>query len=109
MKMEKVRLGIVGVGNMGSSHATKIYDGECPEIILTAIADKKPEKAEWVKEKFGENVKFFLDADEMFDSGLVDAVIIATRCLPAFHGSKGLKKSSVIFHHCQLDAVRDWI
>ena len=77
MKMEKVRLGIVGVGNMGSSHATKIYDGECPEIILTAIADKKPEKAEWVKEKFGENVKFFLDADEMFDSGLVDAVIIA--------------------------------
>ena len=75
--MEKVRIGIVGLGNIGSSHAKKIYAGECPEIVLTAVADKKPEKADWSKENLGDDVKFFPDADEMFDSRLVDAVVIA--------------------------------
>ena len=37
--MEKVRLGIIGYGNMGSAHAKHIWDGKCPEIVLTAVAD----------------------------------------------------------------------
>ena len=75
--MEKIRLGIVGLGNMGASHAKKIKDGECPDIILTAVADLNPEKLSWAAETLGEEVARYADADEMFDSGLIDAVIIA--------------------------------
>ena len=40
--METVRLGIIGVGNMGSGHANNIVAGKCPEITLTAVADINP-------------------------------------------------------------------
>ncbi|MBQ9112911.1 MAG: Gfo/Idh/MocA family oxidoreductase [Clostridia bacterium] len=75
--MEKVRLGILGLGNMGSSHAKKIYAGECPEIVLTAVADKKPDRMDWAKENLGEDVAVFATAEEMLDSGLIDALIVA--------------------------------
>ena len=32
--MEKVRLGIIGVGNMGTGHIGNIYGGHCPEVEL---------------------------------------------------------------------------
>ena len=38
--MDKVRLGIIGVGNMGSGHIENIVAGKCPEIEVTAIADR---------------------------------------------------------------------
>ena len=30
--MEKVKLGIIGIGNMGSSHAKSIIEGKVPDI-----------------------------------------------------------------------------
>ena len=42
--MEKVRLGIIGIGNMGSSHITNIeVHKSCPEITVTAVADINPD------------------------------------------------------------------
>lgn len=76
--MEKLRLGIIGIGNMGSSHALNIKEGKCPEIEITAIADINAERLEWAKEQgYGENVSFFTDDFEMLDSGLIDACLIA--------------------------------
>ena len=73
-----VRLGIIGLGNMGSSHAKKIMDGQAgEEIVVTAVCDIKPEKLEWAKETLGEEVARFADAEEMMDSGLVDAICVA--------------------------------
>ena len=40
----KVRLGILGLGNMGASHAKKLLAGEVPEIELTAVCDIKPDR-----------------------------------------------------------------
>ena len=37
--MDKIKLGIIGIGNMGSGHASNIKSGKCPEIELAAIAD----------------------------------------------------------------------
>jgi predicted homoserine dehydrogenase-like protein len=34
-----VKLGIIGLGNMGQSHATKILAGEVPGLKLVAVAD----------------------------------------------------------------------
>ena len=48
--MEKIRLGIIGVGNMGSSHARKVTRGDVPDFVLTAVADIDPVKLEWAQE-----------------------------------------------------------
>ena len=75
--MEKVRLGIIGVGNMGSSHIKNALQGKMPEIEITAVADIKPDRLEWAKEQLPQ-VKTFNTASALMDSGEVDAVLIAT-------------------------------
>ena len=76
--MEKVRLGIIGLGNMGSSHAKKIMAGEAgDEITVSAVCDIKPDKLEWAKKELGDSVALFDDAEKMMDSGLVDAICVA--------------------------------
>lgn len=76
--MEKVRLGIIGVGNMGTGHISNIeLHKSCPEITVTAVADINPDRLTWVKENIGDHVALFDDAEKMMDSGLVDAILIA--------------------------------
>lgn len=76
LNSSKVRLGIVGVGNMGSGHIANILAGRCPEIEVTAVADINPARLEYAKSKIPE-VAVFNTAEEMLDSGLIDAAIIA--------------------------------
>ena len=47
---DKVKLGIIGIGNMGTSHAKNVVEGKCPEISLVAIDEKNPERIKWIKE-----------------------------------------------------------
>ena len=75
--MEQVRLGIVGIGNMGSAHAKSIFSGNIQNLKLAAVCDNAPEKLEWAKENVP-GTPVFTDYKEMIDSGLLDAVIIAT-------------------------------
>ena len=76
--MEKVRFGIVGVGNMGSSHAAHLLEGKVENGVLAAVCDLKPERIAAVKAlEGGDAVASFSDYREMFRSGLIDAVIVA--------------------------------
>ncbi len=75
--MEKIRLGIIGIGNMGSGHATRIKAGNCPDFVLSAVADINPKRLEWAKNELGEDVKLFDSAEKMLDSGEIDACIVA--------------------------------
>ncbi len=76
--MEKVRYGIIGVGNMGSSHAKKFLGGEVENGVLTAICDLKPEKMEMVLAlEGGKELATFTDYHALLSSGLCDAVIVA--------------------------------
>lgn len=75
--MQKVRLGIIGIGNMGTEHCQNIVNGKCPEIELTAVADIRPERLEWAANELPETVARFDNAEVLMDSGLVDAVLIA--------------------------------
>lgn len=68
-----VRLGIIGLGNMGITHANNILNNKVPEMTLTAIADRDPKALE----KFSEP-KHFTDGSAMIQSGDIDAVLIAT-------------------------------
>lgn len=76
--MKQVRLGIVGIGNMGSGHARNVLDGKVPDMVLTAVADVRECRCQWARENLPEEVKVFSDAEALMDSGLVDAVLIAT-------------------------------
>ncbi len=75
--MEKVRLGIIGFGNMGSGHFAYIQKGDCPEIEVTAIADINPDRLAYAKEVSEGKVTLFDDAIKMLDSGLIDAAVVA--------------------------------
>ena len=76
-KMSKVKLGIIGIGNMGTNHAKSIVSGKCPEIQLCAVADINPDRLAWAKSEYKDEVAYFADAVEMLDSRLIDACLIA--------------------------------
>src|SRR5690606_8107111 len=71
--MKTVRLGIVGVGNMGTGHANQILAGKIPGMELVALCDVNPERL-----KAFPNVKHFANSGEMIRSGVIDAILIAT-------------------------------
>ena len=76
--MNRIKLGIIGIGNMGSGHANNIKNGKCPEIELVAIADINPERLNWAKEQnYAENITYFNTAEEMLDSGIINSCLIA--------------------------------
>lgn len=75
--MTKVRLGIIGIGNIGTSHVKHFMAGECPEIELVAVCDINPDRLAWAKENLPESVALFADAITMLDSGLLEAVVVA--------------------------------
>lgn len=75
--MEQVKIGIIGVGNMGRTHAKNIVEGKCPELKLAAAADVNPERLQWIHKELDPEVALFSTAEELLDSGLVDAVIVA--------------------------------
>lgn len=71
--MTNVRLGIIGLGNIGQHHATYLLAGKVSHAELVAVADAVPAKLEKYRP-----LKVFADGEDLLRSGLVDAVIIAT-------------------------------
>lgn len=76
--MDKVRLGIIGIGNMGSGHCNNLMEGRVPELALVAVADRKESRREWAKQALPEEVQIFEEGGDLITSGLCDAVLIAT-------------------------------
>lgn len=75
--MNKVRVGIVGIGNMGSVHAKSIVDGKIEGLQLVGVCDTDPKKLDWAKENLPD-VACYSDFKELVDSKTIDAAIIAT-------------------------------
>jgi len=76
--MEKVRFGIIGVGNIGTVHARYLLAGTVKEACLTAVCDNNLDKHPAIRQLVGEEVEIFSDAEAMLKSGLIDAVIVST-------------------------------
>ncbi|TFG73419.1 MAG: Gfo/Idh/MocA family oxidoreductase [Anaerolineales bacterium] len=72
--MEKVKIAVVGLGNIGTLHLGNIENE--PKVELTAVCDIVPEKAKAVAEKYG--VKAYFDSDTLLSDHVCDAVIIGT-------------------------------
>ena len=82
--METVRLGIVGLGNMGKAHLANIRAGKVPGMRVTAMCESVgtlPAQLE------GEQP--FTDVSAMIKSGRIDAILI---CTPHFsHTTIGIE------------------
>jgi predicted dehydrogenase len=68
-----LRLGIVGLGLMGSGHARSVLNGQVPGCELTAICDGNPKAATGLPD-----IPFFTETAPFLRSGLIDAVLICT-------------------------------
>ncbi len=76
--MDKIRVAIIGIGNMGSGHARQLRDGKVPGAMLTAVCDLNPERLQWAKQKLGSDIALYESSDELFAADAADAIIIAT-------------------------------
>ncbi len=74
--MDEVRYGVIGTGMMGIEHIEnlKVVDG----AAVTAIADPHEPSRQQAIWAAGESVAAFADHRDLLDSGLVDAVVVAT-------------------------------
>lgn len=75
--MEKVKLGIIGVGNIGTTHVKNITEGRCPEIEIAAVADRREERREWARGVLAPGTAVFEEGTALLESGLCEAVLIA--------------------------------
>src|SRR3954462_914476 len=71
--MNKVRIGIIGLGNIGKYHADYLSRGRINRCDLTAVCDANASAIA----PFA-SLKTFTDGETLIRSGEVDAVIIAT-------------------------------
>ncbi len=78
---QKIRVGIIGIGNMGSGHANSIMKGLCPDFELVAVADIDPGRLAWAKDQLPGKLACFEDAIGMLDSRLLDACLV---CVPHY-------------------------
>jgi predicted dehydrogenase len=71
--MDKVRIGVIGVGNMGSHHAKSLKERKVKGAVLSAVADADPGRLDpWTDEKR------YYPPEDILKSDAVDAVLIAT-------------------------------
>ncbi len=74
MSSDKVRIAVIGVGGMGSTHARMCRELEESELV--ALADINPERARHMGEQF--ECPYYTDHRELLGSEKLDAVTIAT-------------------------------
>ena len=74
--MDKVKIGIIGYGNMGSGHVRKLKAGKVNGMEVTAVCDILEERREAVRQSYPD-IEVFDDAEKLYQSGLCDTVLIA--------------------------------
>ncbi len=74
--MEKLRFGIIGMGNMGSIHAQNFAQGKIENGVVTCFCDIAQSRREYCQKTYPD-IPVFATADELFASKLADAVIVA--------------------------------
>ena len=76
--MEKIRYGIIGLGNQGSHYVKYIFDRDgAVDAYVSAMCDINPAKIENIKAKTtNTEAVYFENYIEMLDSGLCDAVLV---------------------------------
>jgi len=73
--MDKVRIGIIGLGNIGQIHVNNLLESKVPRGVLTAVGDAFPDK---LPEYAVKGLKTFDSGEALIGSGEIDALMVAT-------------------------------
>ena len=76
--MNKVRIAIIGLGNIGVTHAQYLINNEIPNGELVAVCNHSPSRLQWAKENPGGTIQLFDNPDNLVTAKVADAVLIAT-------------------------------
>ncbi|MBR6769584.1 MAG: Gfo/Idh/MocA family oxidoreductase [Clostridia bacterium] len=77
MSERKIRIGLVGYGNIGSMHAKNLCDHKIPRANLAAICDIDASKRQKAGDCFP-SIPLFSSLDDMLQHADIDALLIAT-------------------------------
>lgn len=72
-----LRMGVIGIGNMGTEHCRMMVGGMTPEVELTAVADLRQDRRDWARENLPASVQVFDSAEALIASGVCEAVLVA--------------------------------
>ena len=75
--MTLIKVGVIGIGNMGKAHVKLLAEGKVNGAILTAVCDPFQSQLDSIKNVIGK-VQTYLDEDEFLNKSLIDAVLIST-------------------------------
>src|SRR3954469_23267112 len=73
--MNPIRLGLIGIGNIGAHHAEYLLAGKVNRCQLVGVCARSQDKLAKYAQR---GLKTFTDAEKFLKSGEIDAVIIAT-------------------------------
>jgi predicted dehydrogenase len=76
--MNKVRVGIVGIGNMGSHYFKLLAGNEIDSATVTAVCDSSPARLDWARGQNVAGLGCFESLEAALDAGAMDAVMIIT-------------------------------
>lgn len=76
--MKHVRIGVIGIGNMGSAHSMQIFQNKIEGMTLSAVCDIDESRLEWAEQNFGDAVERYREYRELLTCENLDAVLIAT-------------------------------
>lgn len=76
--VKKVRVGVIGLGNMGKGHIDYMLQNKVQGLELAAVADTGEAGLAWAKQHVGSETAIFADPYELISSPLVEAVLICT-------------------------------
>jgi len=76
--MGLVKVGVIGIGNMGSLHVQMLNNRQIKGAVLTAVCSSNEDRIAWIKDNINENVKIFKEEEDFFNESEIDAVLIAT-------------------------------
>lgn len=78
--MNKVRFGIIGMGNQGTYYANLLKDGKIDNGVLVGVCDNNSSKLKFAEDKFKdvEGAKFYDNYLNMLDDKVCDAILVET-------------------------------
>ncbi len=74
--MKEIKMGIIGIGNIGSAHLRCIHNGEIKGMKVTAVCDEDLKRLEMIKTQYPD-LALYSDYENLLEKADIDGVLIA--------------------------------